>query len=76
MPHGSRNRRLSHHCKYFNLKRSNITFTDGSQQTITSDESWKTSDGPLMFGDMRRGAIYDARRDITGWSKASFHDAK
>lgn len=39
-----------------------IQYTDGSIQTIASDEDWDWSnDGPIRFADLKDGEIYDAR---------------
>ena len=57
------------------LVQLSVVFSDGSRALITSDETWKVADGPLVFDDMRRGEIYDARREVAGWSEAAFEDA-
>ncbi|WP_129713779.1 alpha-L-rhamnosidase [Pedobacter sp. SYP-B3415] len=54
-----------------------ITYLDGTQELIVSDESWKSSfDGPVRASDIYNGEIYDASRahdaslpgfNITGW---------
>jgi alpha-L-rhamnosidase len=53
-----------------------VTFADGSQQTILTDSSWKAADGPVVFDDFRIGDVYDATREIAGWCDAGFDDAK
>jgi alpha-L-rhamnosidase len=53
----------------------NITYSDGSQESIISDNSWKTTDsGPVRFSEIYNGEIFDARREIKGWNKAAFDD--
>ena len=47
-----------------------VTFEDGSQQTILTDETWKVADGPVVFDDFRIGDVYDATREIPGWCDA------
>ncbi len=50
-----------------------ITFTDGSEQTIITDNSWKgTQDGPVTRDGIYDGESYDARKEIKGWSNAGF----
>ncbi len=39
-----------------------LTFDDGSSQIISTDESWKVSDGPVRFSDIYDGEIYDASK--------------
>src|SRR3569833_2843011 len=35
-----------------------LNFTDGTSQTVITDKSWKTSDGPLLRNDIYLGEIY------------------
>jgi len=54
-----------------------ITFTDGSEQIITTDNSWKgTQDGPVTADGIYDGERYDARKELKGWSNAGFDDSK
>ncbi len=44
------------------LAQLEITHTDGSIQTVCTDESWDWSnDGPIRFADNQDGEVYDAR---------------
>ena len=53
-----------------------LTYTDGSQQIIVSDGSWKAFDGgPITSDSFQNGEDYDARREVPGWSQARFDDA-
>ena len=38
-----------------------ITYTDGSKETIGTDESWQVSESPIRFSEIYNGEIYDAR---------------
>lgn len=51
-----------------------IDYTDGTSQTIISDDSWKVSTGPVLESDIYNGEKYDARLEQTGWSNAGFDD--
>lgn len=54
-----------------------IEYTDGSREIIPTDKSWKvTGDGPVREGDFLMGETYDARKEMTGWAKPNFDDAK
>lgn len=44
-----------------------ITFADGQRQTITSDEAWQVSAGPILENDRLMGESYDARQELPGW---------
>lgn len=51
-----------------------ITYEDGSQQEIVTDDSWLCNDGPIMYADNYRGEGYDARLARTGWDHADYTD--
>jgi alpha-L-rhamnosidase len=54
-----------------------ITFTDGSEQIVITDNSWKgTQDGPVTGDGIYDGEKYDARKEIKGWANAGFDDSK
>jgi len=50
-----------------------ITFSDGSKETVNSDESWKYSTGAIRFSDLYNGETYDARLEKIGWSTAAYN---
>ncbi len=52
-----------------------ITYNDGSRDTIVTDESWKAGDGEIVGSDMQWGEIVDARK-TSGWNQPSFDDSK
>ncbi|RKX47267.1 MAG: rhamnosidase, partial [Verrucomicrobia bacterium] len=52
-----------------------ITYADGSSETILSDEAWKvTPDGPIRASSIYDGEEYDARMEMPGWDKPGFDD--
>ena len=53
-----------------------VTYTDGSVETITSDKSWKTSTGPIIFNSIYTGEHYDARLEKAGWDMPDYDDSK
>ena len=50
-------------------------FTDGTSQTIVTDESWKFGDGPILRNNVYLGEVYDARKEQTGWDQPGFDDS-
>jgi alpha-L-rhamnosidase len=52
----------------------NVTYTDGSQDVIISDASWKYTSGPVTFNNLYGGEDYDARKELSGWLEAGFDD--
>ncbi|WP_418892770.1 glycoside hydrolase family 78 protein [Limibacterium fermenti] len=53
-----------------------VTYADGTKETITSDEDWKYAFSPLVFNDMYGGEDYDARLEQDGWNKPGFDDSQ
>ncbi|WP_256011098.1 alpha-L-rhamnosidase [Desertivirga xinjiangensis] len=51
-----------------------ITYMDGSVETISSDNTWRTSSGPLVFNSIYTAEHYDARLEHPGWNTVSFVD--
>lgn len=53
------------------LLQLNITFTDGSQETIVTQtydpEPWLVSTGPIQENSIYDGEVYDARLENAGW---------
>lgn len=52
-----------------------ITFTDGTTQWVTTDDSWKASTGAITADDLYHGESYDARLHIDGWDGVGFDDS-
>ena len=51
-----------------------VEYTDGTKQTIKTDESWKYTYGPIMASDIYDGERYDAGMEIAGWDTAGFKE--
>lgn len=51
-----------------------IQYRDGTEEIIVSDQSWKTSRGPVVNSCIFDGETYDARLEQPGWNKAGFND--
>ncbi|MEO9477984.1 MAG: family 78 glycoside hydrolase catalytic domain [Cyclobacteriaceae bacterium] len=51
-----------------------LTFVDGSEEIISTDESWKAATGPILKSDIYNGETYDARLEMGGWSSVGFDD--
>jgi alpha-L-rhamnosidase len=52
-----------------------VTYADGSQQRVVTDETWKIHAGPVLSSDFMLGESYDARREIPGWDRPGLDDA-
>jgi len=57
------------------LGQLHITYTDGSEEVVASDETWKAAKSPILKNMVYYGETYDARLEQPGWCKPGF-DAK
>lgn len=53
-----------------------VTYTDGTKETISSDDSWKSSTGPIRYAEIYNGATIDDRLQQKGWASPGFDDGK
>lgn len=54
-----------------------ITFQDGTCQTIASDDTWNVAqNGPIIESDIYNGEFYDARLELTGWDLPGYETSK
>ena len=53
-----------------------VTYTDGTRETIATDANWRTIAGPTLNDSVHRGERFDARLVPAGWDRAGFRDRK
>lgn len=51
-----------------------VKYTDGSEDIIISDESWKSSTGSISYAEIYNGETIDARFEQKGWDRIGFND--
>ena len=51
-----------------------ITYADGSEEVIVTDDSWKASRSPILMNMVYYGEHYDARKEQQGWCSSGFDD--
>jgi len=56
------------------LAQLEITYSDGSNDTVLSDESWKGARSPILRSEIYAGEVYDARLEQQHWNRPSFDD--
>lgn len=58
------------------LLQLDITYADGTTQTVVTGRDWKaTNNGPIRSSSIYDGELYDARLDMPGWDAAGYNDA-
>ncbi len=53
-----------------------VTYKDGREEVITTDQGWKAATGPILMSEIYHGETYDARLEKAGWTNAGFADAQ
>ena len=54
---------------------ANIKLSGGESVAVVSDESFRVSDSPIRYDDLRCGERYDASKEQPGWNTADFDDS-
>ncbi|MGI5227564.1 family 78 glycoside hydrolase catalytic domain [Actinoallomurus sp. CA-142502] len=57
------------------LAQLRVDYTDGTAQTVGTDDSWKTTASPLTSADIYQGEVYDARNERAGWDGPGYDDS-
>lgn len=47
-----------------------LTYADGTQKVISTDETWQTHPSPILYSGIYGGELYDARQEIAHWNEA------
>lgn len=53
-----------------------LDYSDGSHETMVTDESWKAAASPIVRSEIYSGELYDARLEQAGWETAGFNDSR
>ncbi len=52
-----------------------LEYQNGQKEEITTDGSWKYTDGPLLKNNVYLGEVYDAGKEQKGWDRPGFDDS-
>ncbi|MBV9469746.1 MAG: family 78 glycoside hydrolase catalytic domain [Abitibacteriaceae bacterium] len=52
-----------------------LEYENGRVTTLTTDNTWKASTGPITFDNIYAGENYDARLEKSGWDTPRYNDA-
>ncbi|MFW5756122.1 MAG: family 78 glycoside hydrolase catalytic domain [Tangfeifania sp.] len=58
------------------LAQIHVTYEDGTEDVIVSDQTWKASKSPILMDMVFYGEHYDARKEQPGWCTAGFDDSE
>ena len=51
-----------------------LSYSDGSKETIISDSQTKTAPSPILYDDVHTGECFDARLQIPDWASPDYED--
>jgi alpha-L-rhamnosidase len=51
-----------------------IEYSDGTSDTVGTDQTWKASPSPILHAEIYAGETYDARLEQKGWTSSGFDD--
>lgn len=51
-----------------------IAYTDGSIETVVTDDTWKSATGAIRSSEIYNGEVCDAREEKKGWSTTAYND--
>ncbi|UOE50609.1 glycoside hydrolase family 78 protein [Mucilaginibacter sp. SMC90] len=54
----------------------NITYTDGTTETVNTDNTWKSSTGAIRSSEIYYGEVIDHRKEQQGWTLPGFDDSQ
>jgi len=52
-----------------------IELADGTRRTIATDTTGKVAPGPMLRNSILLGEVYDATKEVAGWSEGDFDDS-
>ncbi|PRY86515.1 alpha-L-rhamnosidase [Mongoliibacter ruber] len=54
-----------------------VSYEDGTEQVVVTDpDTWQIyHEGPVRYGSFFQGEVYDANKEVLGWTKTNFDDS-
>ena len=56
------------------LMQIKVTYSDGREKTVITDQDWKAATGPILASEIYHGETYDARLERAGWALPGFDE--
>ncbi|WP_231491930.1 glycoside hydrolase family 78 protein [Pedobacter sp. Leaf170] len=57
------------------LLQIDVEYTDGTKEIVISDDSWKSTNGPILASNIYDGETYDARKELNGWDNLGYKES-
>jgi alpha-L-rhamnosidase len=57
------------------LMQVDISYSDGSNESIVTDQNWKSSTGSIRYAEIYNGETIDAREEKKDWTLPGYNDA-
>ena len=51
-----------------------INYSNGKVEEVSTDKSWKFTEGPVLKNSIYLGEVHDGRKEVPGWNKPKFDD--
>ncbi len=58
------------------LFQMNIVYSDGTTDSVISNDKWKSSTGEIRYAEIYNGETIDARKEKKGWTLPGYDDSK
>ncbi len=58
------------------LLQLDITYTDGTKESVITDGSWKSATGSIVNAEIYYGETIDANKETTGWKLPNYDESK
>ncbi|MFV0593663.1 MAG: glycoside hydrolase family 78 protein [Draconibacterium sp.] len=52
-----------------------VDYTDGSSEMVSTDGTWKVTNGAILESEIYNGEKYDANLEMPGWKQSGFDDS-
>ena len=52
-----------------------VSYAQGETFSLESDESFRVTNSPIFYDDLRNGEYYDARKELSGWAEKGYDDS-
>jgi alpha-L-rhamnosidase len=58
------------------LAQLEVTYANGQTDKVTTDDTWKSHDSPILSSDFMLGEDYDSRLEVKGWDRVGLDESQ